>query len=147
MVDSTSELQLTCKGLGDLPVSVSRILDFGKGIPVWLFKGDLGAGKTTTIKELCRQLKCIDDPSSPTFNIINEYLTEEGEPIYHFDFYRIKSEEEAYDLGVEEYFDSGYYCFVEWPEKIQSLWSDQYLLIDITTGESDNRIFQIRKYD
>ena len=143
-----SELQqFICNDQSELPEVVSQLLDYSSGTVVWLFEGELGAGKTTTIKELCRQLKCIDEPSSPTFNIINEYLTEDASPVYHFDFYRIKVEEEAYDIGVEEYFDSGYYCFVEWPDKIPSLWPDQYVQVAIKYDQSDRRIFEVRKYE
>ena len=88
---------------------------------VWAFSGDMGAGKTTIIKELCKQIGVTDLVSSPTFTIINEYRTAYDESVYHFDFYRIKSESEAYDLGYEQYLYSGKYCFIEWPEKIESL--------------------------
>lgn len=87
---------------------------------VFLFYGEMGVGKTTFIKVICRQLGVMDATASPTFSIVNEYASPAG-PVYHFDFYRIKAEQEAYDLGYEEYFYSGNYCFVEWPEKIAGL--------------------------
>ena len=146
MPDPSTQI-FVCEDQSGLPDIVRQTLEFSSGVWVWLFEGDLGAGKTTTIKELCRQLKCIDEPSSPTFNIINEYLTEDARPVYHFDFYRIKDETEAYDIGVEEYFDSSYYCFVEWPEKIPSLWPDQYMRVIITYDESERRTFEVRKYE
>ena len=146
MPDPSTQI-FVCEDQSDLPEIVRQTLEFSSGVFVWLFEGDLGAGKTTTIKELCRQLKCIDEPSSPTFNIINEYLTEDANPVYHFDFYRIKDETEAYDIGVEEYFDSNYYCFVEWPEKIPSLWPDQYIQVIITYDESERRTFEVRRYE
>jgi len=81
----------------------------------------MGAGKTTLIKAVCEALGVKDTISSPTFSIVNEYRAADGKKIYHFDFYRIKSENEAYDMGYEDYFYSGAYCFIEWPEKIASL--------------------------
>jgi tRNA threonylcarbamoyladenosine biosynthesis protein TsaE len=88
---------------------------------IWLFHGEMGSGKTTFIKTLCHTLGVTDTMSSPTFSIVNEYKTKDQQTIFHFDFYRIKNEAEAYDIGTEEYFYSGNYCFVEWPEKIPSL--------------------------
>lgn len=83
--------------------------------------GQLGAGKTTLVKALCRQLGVPDEVQSPTFSIVNEYRTGLAEPVFHFDCYRLKTEEEAYDLGCEEYLYSGYFCFIEWPEKVSGL--------------------------
>jgi len=88
---------------------------------IFAFYGKMGVGKTTLIKALCQTLGVTDIAGSPTFSIVNQYLTEDGESIFHFDFYRMKKEEEAYDIGYEEYFFSGNYCFIEWPEKIQAL--------------------------
>jgi tRNA threonylcarbamoyladenosine biosynthesis protein TsaE len=84
---------------------------------VWLFHGEMGSGKTTLIKAICKVLGVHSTMTSPTFSIVNEY----DETVYHFDFYRLKNEEEAYDIGVEEYLDSGRFCFIEWPERIPSL--------------------------
>ena len=86
-----------------------------------LFYGHMGAGKTTFINVLCEALQIVGDTSSPTFSIVNEYVTVQNKPIYHFDFYRLKSEVEAYDLGYEDYLYSGNVCLIEWPEKIASL--------------------------
>lgn len=97
-----------------------QILATCKSKKIFGFYGDLGAGKTTLIKTLCKVLNVEEEVNSPTFTFIHEYEGG-GEPVYHFDFYRIRSEAEAYELGLEEYFDSGSYCFVEWPEKIASL--------------------------
>lgn len=92
----------------------------------------MGVGKTTLIKELCCQIGVVDNVCSPTFAIVNEYLTDQQNPVYHFDFYRLKKIEEAYDIGYEEYFYSGCYCFTEWTEKIEDLLPDHYLRITIT---------------
>lgn len=86
--------------------------------PLLAFYGEMGAGKTTLIKAICRALKCTEEAHSPTYGLVNEYQSGNGEPIYHFDFYRLDSPEEAMDFGVEEYFDSGHLCLMEWPERI-----------------------------
>jgi tRNA threonylcarbamoyladenosine biosynthesis protein TsaE len=111
---------------------------------VFLFYGHMGAGKTTFINMLCQTLGVKDNPSSPTFSIVNEYASENG-PLYHFDFYRLKSETEAFDLGYEEYFYSDNYCFVEWPEKIANLLPIQHLKITLETTENQSRIFTVEK--
>ena len=92
-----------------------------KNFQVWLFYGEMGSGKTTLIKEIGKVIGVSDAMSSPTFSIVNEYETDEHLKVFHFDFYRIKNEAEAYDIGADEYFYSGSPCFVEWPEKIPSL--------------------------
>lgn len=88
---------------------------------IWTFDGEMGAGKTTLIKAVCKQLGVVDEVSSPTFSLVNEYKTTFGKTIYHFDFYRIKNIEEVYDIGYEDYFFSGNICLIEWPEKVSEL--------------------------
>ena len=102
------------------------------------FYGAMGAGKTTLIKNLCHKMGVTDEVNSPTFAIVNEYVTEEGESVYHFDFYRIKKLEEAYDIGFENYFDSGNLCLIEWPEMIEPLLPEKYIRVEIQQGETDN---------
>ncbi len=107
------------------------------------FFGKMGVGKTTLIKEICAELGVNDNVCSPTFAIVNEYTDGAGEPVYHFDFYRMKSVAEAYDIGYEEYFYSGCYCFTEWTEKVEELLPERYVRVDI--GEEDgNRILKAR---
>ena len=96
------------------------------------FFGKMGVGKTTLIKELCDVLGVEDVVCSPTFAIVNEYSTAVGEPVYHFDFYRLKNLGEAYDIGYEEYFYSGCYCFTEWTEKIEELLPEHYVRVELT---------------
>jgi tRNA threonylcarbamoyladenosine biosynthesis protein TsaE len=115
--------------------------------PVWLFHGEMGAGKTTLIKAICRSWKVTDVMSSPTFSIVNEYETEGGEKIYHFDFYRIKNEAEAWDIGTEEYFYSGNRCLVEWPEKIPSLIPAAYAAVSIAIENNTQRTIAISVHD
>ena len=92
----------------------------------------MGVGKTTLIKAICAELGVTQNVCSPTFAIINEYSDRHGEPVFHFDFYRLKTIDEAYDIGYEEYFYSGNYCFTEWTEKIEPLLPERYLRIEIT---------------
>lgn len=98
---------------------------------VFGFFGEMGAGKTTLIKEICNLLEVENVTSSPTFAIINEYWRKNGEPVYHFDFYRIDSDEEAYGIGFKDYIDSDAYCFLEWTEKIAHLLHERYIKIEI----------------
>lgn len=114
---------------------------------VWLMRGEMGAGKTTFIKVLCAQLGVAEAMSSPTFSIVNEYDTDHNGKIFHFDFYRIKNEAEAYDIGTEEYFYSGYYCFVEWPEKIPSLIPAERVEVSITPENQTYRTLAISVHD
>lgn len=103
------------------------------------FYGSMGAGKTTFIKAICNVLGVTDTVNSPTFAIVNEYATEGGESVYHFDFYRIKKIEEAFDFGYENYFYSGSYCFIEWPELIEELLPDDVVRVHITETTDGNR--------
>lgn len=106
---------------------------------VFAFYGKMGAGKTTFIQAVCRELGTPDNVTSPTFALINEYKTETGDSVFHFDFYRIKNLEEAYDLGYEDYFYSGSYCLIEWPEKIETLLPQNYVEVKIEVQENGYR--------
>lgn len=110
-----------------------------------LFSGLLGAGKTTLIKELVKQLGVKDQVSSPTFSLVNEYDGKNAS-VYHFDFYRIENEEEAYDLGFEDYLDDFHFIFIEWPEKIPNLWPEHYSLIQIETNGFDSRTLTLTEF-
>jgi len=119
-------------GVSDYLISLREEAD------VIAFYGSMGAGKTTLIKNLCHRMGVTDEVNSPTFAIVNEYVTEEGESVYHFDFYRIKKLEEAYDIGYENYFYSGNLCLIEWPEMIEPLLPEKYIRVGIQHGESDD---------
>ena len=106
---------------------------------VVLFNGEMGAGKTTLIKELCLQLGVLNSISSPTFSLVNEYQTTNNHMIYHFDCYRLKSETEALDFGIEDYLYSGNYCFIEWSEKIPSLLPTEHSIISLEIVEDGKR--------
>ena len=103
------------------------------------FYGQMGVGKTTFIKALCKTLGILETVNSPSFAIINEYNTDFGEPVYHFDFYRIKEIEEAYDFGYEDYFYGSNYCFVEWPEKIEPLIPEHFVKVKIEETKDNVR--------
>ncbi|CAM3837277.1 tRNA (adenosine(37)-N6)-threonylcarbamoyltransferase complex ATPase subunit type 1 TsaE [Pontibacter korlensis] len=117
--------------LEDLPAAASVLLEEAASEPIILFEGPMGAGKTTLIKELCKQLGVQENVSSPTFALVNEYEGEHGKLIYHFDFYRINDEREALDIGAPEYFESGRLCLIEWPSMIPNLLPDHYLLVQL----------------
>lgn len=138
----TSNAILRIKTLADLPAVSKELLRLAGERKVWLFYGEMGVGKTTLINALCKTLGVEDQPSSPTFSIVNEYFSPSG-PIYHFDFYRIRSEQEALDLGYEEYFYSGQRCLVEWPDQIPSLIPTDAFSLEITLGTGQERIIQI----
>lgn len=106
---------------------------------VFAFYGGMGAGKTTFIRAVCELLGVSSSVNSPTFAIINEYRASTDEPIYHFDFYRIKDISEACDIGTEDYFYSGHYCFIEWPEKIESLLPEDTLALQLSVQPDGSR--------
>ena len=107
---------------------------------VFAFNGQMGAGKTTFIKALCEALGVTETVTSPTFSIVNEYRSDEtGELIYHFDFYRIKKLEEAYDMGCEDYFYSGAVCLIEWPELVEDLLPGNTVWVDIRVNDDESR--------
>jgi tRNA threonylcarbamoyladenosine biosynthesis protein TsaE len=105
--------------------------------------GAMGMGKTTFSKVLCRQLNVRDEISSPTFSLVNEYRTSSDAPVYHFDFYRINNPQEALDMGCEDYFYSGAYCIIEWPEKIEGLLPDKSVIVRIFNDTESTRRFEI----
>lgn len=127
---------LTLDNIEDI---AEAILELYPQESVYLFYGEMGAGKTTLIKELCHQLDVVSGVTSPTFAIINEYWTQQQEPIYHFDFYRIEKDQEVIDLGVHDYIESGHYCFIEWPEKVDHLLKPPYVVVKINQLSPDTR--------
>lgn len=137
-------MKIDIKDLTELNEAASRILREYPDDRIFLFYGSMGAGKTTLINEFCLHLGVQDHTSSPTFSIVNEYASNEGS-IFHFDFYRLKTETEAFDLGYEEYFYSGAYCFVEWPEKIPNLLPPNGVQITITPTDMRSRSIVIEK--
>jgi tRNA threonylcarbamoyladenosine biosynthesis protein TsaE len=112
---------------------------------VFAFYGKMGAGKTTFIQSICRVLGSKDNVTSPTFALINEYNTKDLESIFHFDFYRIKELEEAFDLGYEDYIYSGSYCLIEWPEMIEPLLPENFVEVKIEVQENERRLITAQK--
>lgn len=109
-----------------------------------LFYGEMGSGKTTLIKEIVHQLGVEDLANSPTFSLVNEYLSLKGEKIYHFDFYRIENEEEAYDIGIEEYLYENHWCFIEWPDKVKNLLPLESVSIHLSLNLDKSRKIEIK---
>jgi tRNA threonylcarbamoyladenosine biosynthesis protein TsaE len=135
---------LTAASVSDLPTIASGILSHATNYRIFLFYGDMGAGKTTLIKSLCKALGSDDNITSPTFSIVNEYAG--PNKIYHFDFYRLKTQTEALDIGCEEYFYSGNYCFIEWPEKIPDLLPDHYVKTQIAVLDDGSRQITLTRF-
>lgn len=128
--------------LSDLPRIAEAVVEALEGRTVVLLRGGMGAGKTTLVSRIAALLGAEDAVTSPTFALVNQYEGTE-QRIYHFDFYRIDNIEEVFDLGYEEYFYSGDLCLVEWPEKIEPLIPDDAMVVRITAGDGEERIFEI----
>lgn len=137
-------IKIEVKGLAGLDDAAKMIIATAQNERIFIFKGEMGAGKTTLIKALASALGVKEVVTSPTFSIVNEYDAD-GKIIYHFDFYRIKNLQEAYDIGYEEYFYSNNICFIEWPEKITSLLPEHYLKIEILVQNENDRVVSISK--
>lgn len=138
--------ELTAREPDQLDEVAREIIKAGEKEAVWLFTGEMGVGKTTLIKAICRQKRVLDEVKSPTFSIVNEYLTEADETLYHFDFYRLEKQEEALDIGLEEYLYSGNLCMLEWPEKIEGLLPQQFLRIDLAEQADQSRLIKLTRH-
>ncbi|MBT3208769.1 MAG: tRNA (adenosine(37)-N6)-threonylcarbamoyltransferase complex ATPase subunit type 1 TsaE [Bacteroidetes bacterium] len=125
--------------INDLDNIAKQLLEEFKHYKIFAFYGEMGVGKTTFIKAICKQLGVKNLVTSPTFSIINEYSIPNSENIFHFDFYRIENEEEAFDIGYEDYFYSNNFCFVEWPEKIENLLPSDTISIKIIENDDKSR--------
>jgi tRNA threonylcarbamoyladenosine biosynthesis protein TsaE len=134
---------ITIPSLAALPAAAAQVRDALVGYSIVCFEGEMGAGKTTFIKELCRSLGVQDEVSSPTFSLVNEYRDAHNRPIYHFDFYRLDDPREAEDIGALEYFDSGYLCLIEWPSCIEALLPPDRLLLTLTVTGLETRELKI----
>lgn len=131
--------------LADLKMAAQEVLNFAKQDNILLFEGEMAAGKTTLIKEICRQSGVEEPVSSPTYALVNEYESNTGEIIYHFDFYRIQDETEALDMGAQEYFDSGNKCLVEWPARVKNLLPADYVEVAIEKGAGEARTITLKR--
>lgn len=130
--------------LHHIPAIAAQLFELAHQKKIWAFYGDLGAGKTTLIKAICAATGVTAEVSSPTFSMVNQYQTRSGNAVFHFDFYRIKTIEEAYDIGYEEYFDSGNLCLIEWPETIEPLLAKEDVLhISLTKTNENTRNIEV----
>ena len=125
--------------LNEIAKAIVEVFENEKKI---VFFGEMGVGKTTLIKSICKVLNVQDVVTSPTFSVVNEYQNKDGNSLYHFDFYRIKNQEELFDLGLEEYIYSGNYCFIEWPEKAEGLLSDNFVQVQMIKNK-EYRIIKV----
>ncbi|MEZ5055022.1 MAG: tRNA (adenosine(37)-N6)-threonylcarbamoyltransferase complex ATPase subunit type 1 TsaE [Chitinophagales bacterium] len=131
--------------LDDLKVVVDAILSNYSEEKIFCFYGNLGAGKTTLIKEICERLQVVDVIASPTYPIINEYKTNDNKVVYHIDLYRLKNLDEAINIGIEDYLYADNYCFIEWPDNFESILPDKHIKIKMTKLEDDIRNIEIIK--
>ncbi len=138
-------LEIKINSLEDLEMAAYKFMTEMDDFTVYAFYGQMGAGKTTFINELCRQLGVeTDTTNSPSFAIINEYRSDTtAELIYHFDCYRLENEQEAVDIGAEDYFDSGALCLIEWPDRIEGLLPDDTVRVDLTVNDDESRTLKV----
>lgn len=145
MPDAVEATIIHVPALADLPRAAAELISFAGNEKIWLFEGEMAAGKTTFIKAICTLKGVTDAVSSPTYSLVNEYETTAKERLYHFDFYRINHEQEALEMGVLDYFDSGNLCLIEWPSKIKSLLPDTYLLVTLEVGAGEARTITLKR--
>ena len=129
--------------LEEYPAAAKKFIAAMGDNRIFAFYGGMGSGKTTFIKSVCEEMGVEEAINSPTFAIVNEYESQEGETIYHFDFYRIKSIAEVYNMGYEEYLYNNAYCFIEWPELIEELLPEEAVKVTITEEEDTSRTIKI----
>jgi tRNA threonylcarbamoyladenosine biosynthesis protein TsaE len=136
-------MKIIIKDKSHLHEAARKLISLTSGKKIFAFFGSMGAGKTTVIKAICEVLGAKNIVTSPTFTLINEYLTSSGESIYHIDFYRINKPDEVFDLGIEEYLSSGSYCFIEWPELVEGVLPRETVNVRITVQDKEQRILKI----
>ena len=131
--------KIEVKNVQEIDQAAREFLEKTDPKQVFAFYGQMGVGKTTFIKAICDEMKVTDSVSSPTFAIVNEYLTEKNDAVFHFDFYRLKNIKEAVDLGAEDYFFCGETCLIEWPEIVEDILPDNYKRVDIIETSKGTR--------
>lgn len=136
-------MEIKIKSIEEIAVAAKEFVAAMGERKVFAFYGKMGAGKTTFIKAVCEELGVEDVINSPTFAIVNEYVDGQGEPVYHFDFYRIKNQQEVMDLGYEDYVYSGHVCFMEWPELIENLLPDDAVKVTIEEEIDGGRVLVV----
>ncbi|HKK10038.1 MAG TPA: tRNA (adenosine(37)-N6)-threonylcarbamoyltransferase complex ATPase subunit type 1 TsaE [Bacteroidales bacterium] len=135
-------MKIELNSLEELPLAAEKLIGGYEAERVFAFFGKMGAGKTTFIKQICTHLEVEDVVTSPTFALINEYLTTSGNPVFHFDFYRIEKSSEAVNIGFDEYIYSDEYCLIEWPEKVEAILPEKYVRVTITEKENGKRVIE-----
>lgn len=135
-------MEIKINGLENIAPAAKTFIEAMGSRRIFAFNGAMGAGKTTFIAEVCRQLGADDDSGSPTFSIVNEYRASDGSPIYHFDFYRLDSPAEALDMGAEDYFYSGDLCLIEWPDRIGNLLPEEAVEVDLLVMDDGSRLLR-----
>jgi len=136
-------MEIIIKDKRHLHTAAKQLLKQSGENKLFAFYGAMGSGKTTFIKAICESLGAVDIVSSPTFTLVNEYKTSDGESIFHIDFYRIKKQEEVFDFGIEEYLTGDSYCFMEWPELVEGILPPETVKVKITVDENEQRLLLI----
>jgi len=136
-------MEILIKDKKHLPAAAKQLISATSDKKIFAFYGTMGAGKTTIIKAICNYLGAVDIVSSPTFTLVNEYRTSEGESLFHMDFYRIKKQEEVFDFGIEEYLTGDSYCFMEWPELIEELLPPETVRVRISIKNEQQRLLSV----
>lgn len=126
------KITFECRAVAELSEAAEILVNYFSTQRIFAFYGEMGSGKTTLIKAICAEMSVKDVVNSPTYGLVNEYKTSNGNKVYHFDFYRLNSVEEALDIGVEEYLNSGNYCFMEWPERIAEVLPETIVSVRIS---------------
>lgn len=135
-------MKIEINNLSEIKTAARQFIEQMADNTVFAFYGSMGAGKTTFVKAVCEELGVAETITSPTFAIVNEYKDKHGQPIYHFDFYRINKLEEAFDFGYEDYFYSGNLCFIEWPELIEPILPENAVKISIVEQDCGSRLIE-----
>lgn len=138
-------MEIIIRNKRSLRSAASKFLEMAGNNRIFAFYGPMGAGKTTIIKAICNELGAVDIVTSPTFTLVNEYRIISGQIVYHIDFYRIKKPEEVFDFGIEEYFSSGFHCFIEWPELAEAILPAETVKVRIRVAQEEQRIVTIEE--
>lgn len=133
------------KDISDIDTAAKIFVEKFGNKKIFAFYGEMGAGKTTFIKAVCKSMEVTGTITSPTFSLVNEYETDNGMTIYHFDFYRIENIEEVYDFGYEDYFYSDKMCFIEWPELVETLLPEDVVEVKISVDDNEQRLISVQQ--
>lgn len=138
-------MNFVLKDISDIDTAAKMFVEKFGNKKIFAFYGEMGAGKTTFIKAVCKSMGVTETITSPTFSLVNEYETDNGMTIYHFDFYRIENIEEVYDFGYEDYFYSDKMCFIEWPELVETLLPEDVVEVKISVDDNEQRLISVQQ--